>query len=284
METIRKGAEGTAGEHLYLGVDVAGASNTWLAGLRPNRRPPTTDERKRWTVAVGPRQATLEEIVALCREKTVAAVAIDAQLTLSLEAETGFRACDRRLKKLLPADCRNWVSSVNSLMAVPVRGQMLADHVAPYVGTILETHPRASLLLGLGENHAKHGWAVRAYKKKGERRKEAIATLWAQWTACYGINDEHTPAHDGELDAVVCATVAAPQFRRRGQTGTQMNLNSTIVRNILVSVPELDEQQHISRIIDRHFRRLNVEEAYRDKLQQVKRGLMQDLLTGRVRV
>lgn len=234
LETITEGAAGYAGDHLYLGIDVAGASNTWVAGLRPAGEPAkaptlerqhpagtrpstrTTSRGREWAVAVGPRQATLEEIVTLCRERTVAAVAIDAQLTLALDAETGFRACDRRLRDRLPPDCRNWVSSVNSLMAVPVRGQLLAEHVAPYVGTVLETHPRASLFLGLEEDRAGYGRAVRAYKKKGERRKEAIKTLWAQWTARYGIDDEHDPAHDGELDAVVCATVAALFHREPG--------------------------------------------------------------------
>jgi type I restriction enzyme S subunit len=37
-------------------------------------------------------------------------------------------------------------------------------------------------------------------------------------------------------------------------------------------------------VIDAHDARIRAEEAYRDKLKLLKKGLMDDLLTGRVRV
>jgi len=182
-------------EVIYLGVDVAGASNTWVAGLSVG------DHGLR--VCLAPQLTSLASIVTTCRERPVVAVAIDGHLTMSLSAETGFRASDRRLRELLPPDCRNWVSSLNSLMAVPVRGQLLAQHLAPLVGTVLETHPRASLLFALGEGVEA---AARAYKRGGEAGAAAISALWVRWAARFSVSIDAPPEGDGALDALVCAT------------------------------------------------------------------------------
>ncbi len=73
-------------------------------------------------------------------------------------------------------------------------------------------------------------------------------------------------------------------FRNQGQTGTQANLNTGIVKSNLLGVPPLIEQQSIAAILDNHDVNIRAEEAYCDKLKQLKQGLMRDLLTGRVRV
>lgn len=44
------------------------------------------------------------------------------------------------------------------------------------------------------------------------------------------------------------------------------------------------ERARIAEILDAHDARIRAEEAYRDKLKLQKKGLMDDLLTGRVRV
>jgi predicted nuclease with RNAse H fold len=182
---------------IYLGIDVAGAKNTWMAGLSAGENG--------LLVPFEPRAVSLERVVEVCEETPVVAAAIDAQLTMSLSAETGFRASDRHLRELLPADCRSWVASINSLMAVPVRGRLLAEYLSPLVGTLLETHPRASLLFGLGEAA---GDAVRTYKRGGACDAEAVATLWEGWAARFDVRLDAPPRTDGALDALVCATVA----------------------------------------------------------------------------
>jgi type I restriction enzyme S subunit len=53
---------------------------------------------------------------------------------------------------------------------------------------------------------------------------------------------------------------------------------------LLVPLPPFSEQVAVAEALDAHDVRIRAEEAYRDKLVQVKRGLMEDLLTGRVRV
>lgn len=182
---------------VYLGVDIAGGKNTWAAALL------VTDEQLYLTLE--PCLQSLKEIVTFCRSNAVAAVALDAQLTMSLEAESGFRESDKRLRKLLPVDCRNWVASVNSLMSVPVRGQMLADFLTPYVGTILETHPRASLFLALGEKAIS---PLKNYKRKGKEGQPATLLLWEWWAERFLLPPAPPQSGDGALDALVCATVA----------------------------------------------------------------------------
>lgn len=97
------------------------------------------------------------------------------------------------------------MASINSLMAVPVRGQLLADSLAPIVGTMLETHPRASLLFGLGE---KVGTAVRGYKRGDEVSRGHVRTLWQHWAERFKISDHKAVSDEGALDSLVCATVA----------------------------------------------------------------------------
>jgi predicted nuclease with RNAse H fold len=185
---------------VYLGVDVAGAKNTWACALSGSG----SDSLK---VVHGPRLATLEEVVSYCEQENVVAAAVDAQLTVALSEENGFRTSDLELRELLPKDCRGWVASFNSLMAVPLRGRMLADHLSPTVGTLVETHPRASLLFALGEEAAE---PVRRYKGSTDRavREAHARELWRLWSERFDLAHEPPVQNDGELDALVCATVA----------------------------------------------------------------------------
>lgn len=50
------------------------------------------------------------------------------------------------------------------------------------------------------------------------------------------------------------------------------------------ALPPYQEQECIAKVLDIHDTRIRAEEAYRDKLKQLKQGLIDDLLTGRVRV
>lgn len=90
-------------------------------------------------------------------------------------------------------------------MAVPIRGQLLADILSPVVGTILETHPLASLYLGLAQNKT-IAKAISGYKKRSN--PEYIAALWRAWSTRFQINSGDVPGSDGALDAIVCATIA----------------------------------------------------------------------------
>ncbi len=150
-----------SGEPIYLGVDVAGQDNTWAAALSPGDNGPE--------VVYGPKKAKLQDLVNCCETENVVAATIDAQLTIALTEENGFRNSDDCLRDMIVErnGSLNWVASINFLAAVPIRGRMLADHLSPTVGTLLETHPRASLLFALGDEAYESVW-----KYKGGANRE----------------------------------------------------------------------------------------------------------------
>jgi len=61
-------------------------------------------------------------------------------------------------------------------------------------------------------------------------------------------------------------------------------LNIGIVESLTVPVPPLDEQQRFVEIISKSSDSTDIEETRLQSLKDMKRGLMQDLLTGKVRV
>ena len=61
-------------------------------------------------------------------------------------------------------------------------------------------------------------------------------------------------------------------------------MNLPTVAALPIAVPARPEQERIAEILDAHDARIRAEEAYRDKLKLQKKGLMEDLLTGMVRV
>jgi type I restriction enzyme S subunit len=57
-----------------------------------------------------------------------------------------------------------------------------------------------------------------------------------------------------------------------------------MLNRLSVVLPPEDEQVCCAAILDAHDAHIRTEEAYRDKLKLLRKGLMDDLLTGRVRV
>jgi type I restriction enzyme S subunit len=74
------------------------------------------------------------------------------------------------------------------------------------------------------------------------------------------------------------------RFISKGQTGTQSNINTNLVRGIEILVPPLSEQRRIAEILSTVDDTIQKEHQSKTKLEALKRGLMQDLLTGQVRV
>lgn len=75
-----------------------------------------------------------------------------------------------------------------------------------------------------------------------------------------------------------------PEMARLASGSTFVEISRRDFAAIRVPRPPLPEQRRIAVILDAHDARLRAEEAYRDKLQQLKQGLMHDLLAGKVRV
>jgi len=174
----------------FLGIDVAGAKNTWAVGLRR--------EGDGAVVEWGPARRTLQDIVNWARAHRVLAAAIDAQLTAALTNENGFRPCDLAMRQRLASPKHvTWVASFNSLMAVPVRGRVLAEALAPFVGTMLETHPRFALWAGLDQHF---DTALETYKAKHTPR-EVVRDLADAWKAAFPVGCPVDIADEGALDA-----------------------------------------------------------------------------------
>ena len=74
-------------------------------------------------------------------------------------------------------------------------------------------------------------------------------------------------------------------WSKHGQTGSQMNLNTALINRTVISVPKsADEQTAIAAVLSDMDTELATLETRRDKTQALKQGMMQELLTGRIRL
>ena len=73
-------------------------------------------------------------------------------------------------------------------------------------------------------------------------------------------------------------------WSKHGQTGSQMNLNTKLINRTEIALPPASEQTAIATILSDMDAEIAGLEAKLDKARQVKQGMMQELLTGRVRL
>ncbi|ELC8390101.1 restriction endonuclease subunit S [Clostridium perfringens] len=69
------------------------------------------------------------------------------------------------------------------------------------------------------------------------------------------------------------------EFKNMGQIGTQANLNTNIVGRTVISLPRLNEQEKIVEILSTVDKQIENTEKLIQKNQELKKGLMQQLLT-----
>lgn len=82
---------------------------------------------------------------------------------------------------------------------------------------------------------------------------------------------------------VLCAI--EPEWVRHGQTGSQMNLNTDLIRRTTVTIPlDTTEQLAIVAILRDIDDEVSALELRRDKVKAIKQGMIQQLLTGRIRL
>jgi len=74
------------------------------------------------------------------------------------------------------------------------------------------------------------------------------------------------------------------QFYMLNDQGAKAGMNLPTVESLEVAIPEVQEQNRIAALITAYVVRIRIEKQYRDKLKLQKKGLRQDLLTGKVRV
>ncbi|MDY0282174.1 MAG: restriction endonuclease subunit S [Salinivirgaceae bacterium] len=75
-----------------------------------------------------------------------------------------------------------------------------------------------------------------------------------------------------------------PDWSKHGQTGSQMNLNTGLINGTSISLPPRAEQTAIAKVLSDMDAELAALEERRDKTRLLKQGMMQELLTGRIRL
>ncbi|CTP90230.1 restriction modification system DNA specificity domain-containing protein [Xanthomonas translucens pv. phlei] len=75
-----------------------------------------------------------------------------------------------------------------------------------------------------------------------------------------------------------------PGWSKRGQTGSQMNLNTGLINSTTINLPPLDEQVAIASTLRDMEAEIAALETRRTKTQALKQAMMQELLTGRTRL
>jgi type I restriction enzyme S subunit len=73
-------------------------------------------------------------------------------------------------------------------------------------------------------------------------------------------------------------------FQKRANGITRFGITKETIENALIPLPPLPEQQRIAEILSQIDQTIEKEEHYKEKLKRIKQGLMEDLLTGKVRV
>ena len=74
------------------------------------------------------------------------------------------------------------------------------------------------------------------------------------------------------------------QIRRMSQGGIMSGLNASIVKSILLPIPSIQEQKEYFSIISGIDHNIKKKKQKLHQTQSLKKSLMQDLLTGKVRV
>lgn len=86
------------------------------------------------------------------------------------------------------------------------------------------------------------------------------------------------------LYSVFNSPIVQTQVDREKGRSTREGVSTKTLTSFVLPIPTLEEQQRTSCVIEAHDERQANEERNLDKLRRLKSGLMEDLLTGRVRV
>lgn len=74
------------------------------------------------------------------------------------------------------------------------------------------------------------------------------------------------------------------KFVSMKQTGTQGNLNTTLVGKTYIPIPKKEEQHQMASILSKVDKQIEKERKTKERLEKLKKSLMQILLTGKVRI
>lgn len=86
------------------------------------------------------------------------------------------------------------------------------------------------------------------------------------------------------LKYFLTSSIAEKQMRMLAHGGTMGILNTRTIKSLLFVIPSLPEQEKICSVFSTLDRKLELDAKRKEKLERIKKGLMNDLLTGRRRV
>jgi type I restriction enzyme S subunit len=90
--------------------------------------------------------------------------------------------------------------------------------------------------------------------------------------------------HPKLLIHLFASRIVLDQVKRLSVGGIMEGLSSSILRNVVLPLPSVDEQTAIATVLSDMDAEISALEARREKTRQVKQGMMQELLTGRTRL
>jgi len=98
------------------------------------------------------------------------------------------------------------------------------------------------------------------------------------------IRSDKKTVHSHYLRSVLTSSFIQHQIAQSAHGATRKGLNTEIVKKFKIPLPPISEQQKIAEILSTVDKKLELEKKRKEKLERIKRGLMNDLLTGRRRV
>ncbi len=180
----------------FAGIDIGGSRNTFISVLIEDNGSLVFRRLRQ--------SGNVYEIASCLGAYDVVSCAIDAPLSYNLLSNTGDRDSDVKLRKILK-DRRfppEVVMPLNSMMAVPLRGRVIAEILRNFVGAVIETHPTASLyLIGIDKDF------VRNYKKGKvdfEEFGELLKRKLEEYSGVKIVFDDPLRS-DGDVDSLMCA-------------------------------------------------------------------------------
>lgn len=128
-----------------------------------------------------------------------------------------------------------------------------------------------------------NGYAWGATKRLNDFEKAVVTTLYI----CFRIKDENQNSGDFFeyfFESGILNKGLSKVANEGGRAHGLLNVTSSDFFNIKIGVPTFEEQKAIAKILDKATKELNQYQQKLETLQLQKKGLMQQLLTGKTRV
>jgi len=100
------------------------------------------------------------------------------------------------------------------------------------------------------------------------------------WVTDNAIVVDEEDDYDSEFLAYLLSNLNLGSF---SEQSAQSRISQATIENLRIPLPNKDEQKKIASAINEVENKISAERSHKEQLQRLKKGLMQDLLTGRVR-